>query len=161
MRGFDQEEVSAYLNKLADDVELISDENQHLKNRLQATEKKLQELQQMEEHLKNALLKAQRDSDVSLDEARRKAALILEEAQMKADAIIKNAEEKAEEVEQSTTELKKERNLLLARLKGLVGSHAGLIKDFTDNKKTTGSTNEDEQQNRNDINVNKIAEKLV
>ena len=94
MRGYDKEEVRAYLDKLADEFELLQKENETFKKQLDESSERLTEFRKIEKNLQNTLLKAQESSSRSLESTKKQASLIIKEAEIKASQILEKAREK-------------------------------------------------------------------
>ena len=79
LRGYDQIEVSAYLEKLADEFELLQKENETIKKQLEESTERLAEFRKIEKNLQSTLLKAQESSSRSLESTKKQANLIIKE----------------------------------------------------------------------------------
>ena len=75
LRGYDKEEVQAYLEKLSDEFEMIQKENDSLKKELENANEKLAEFRKIEKNLQNTLLKAQESSSKSIESTKKQAGL--------------------------------------------------------------------------------------
>ncbi len=93
MRGYDPEEVEAFLTMLADELELhIRDKNQ-MSDELIKLRTQLRDYQRVESTLRDTLVKAQNTVEDSRVNSRREAEIILHEAELQAENIIKDARE--------------------------------------------------------------------
>lgn len=117
MRGVDPDEVEAFLELVAEelteklsDVARLEQETRWLNQRLEAAEKREQELQE-------SLLHAQKISKEITDSARREAELLVREAQVTADDMVAQAVERANQVEAKILELRTLRRELQVKLK--------------------------------------------
>src|SRR3712207_979535 len=86
-RGYDIDEVDEFLDKIAEDYEVLYKENSSLKEKMGAMEENLKHYVRMEETIQNTLILAQNAAEQS-----KKA------AQKEADMIIKNANETAQKI---------------------------------------------------------------
>ena len=86
-RGYDIDEVDEFLDKIAEDYEVLYKENSSLKEKMGAMEENLNHSVRMEETIQNTLILAQNAAEQS-----KKA------AQKEADMIIKNANETAQKI---------------------------------------------------------------
>ena len=92
MRGFDKNEVSAFLLETADGYEQALRENERLRQELARVEGALAQSRELEGSLKNTLLSAQKVADDMRENAQREAALIVEKAQARAEDIQREIE---------------------------------------------------------------------
>jgi cell division initiation protein len=140
-RGYDKDEVTAYLNVLAGEWDRIQAEKADLEKRLETSEKEANKLKQVEESLFRTLKTAE-DTGASIieeanlaaeeimNEAHQNAGSILNEAQSKSKNLIESAEAKGKEIMEnlkadvsnlveSYETLLKQRDLIIKNLKGI------------------------------------------
>ena len=87
-RGFDPQEVDAFLEEMADEVEELSRENAHLKEQLNAFEEKSRGVEGREKTLQDALVTTQRIAEDFKENARREAELVLRDAQLRSQKLL-------------------------------------------------------------------------
>ena len=126
-RGFDKEEVLSFLSKLADDLEELQKENESLKKELETVNAKLSDFYKIEKNLQNALIKAQESSTKAIESAKKQTNLIMKEAELKAQQIVEKARLNANEIRNAITQLREERDLIVAKLKSMISSQAHLL----------------------------------
>jgi cell division initiation protein len=119
-RGFDRDEVRAYLHLVAEDVAEIQREQSKLEAEVASLRSLLEEHRQREAILKNTLLLAQRASDDIKESARKQRDTIVKEAEFQADRILERAQGRAHELEQGIIDLKAERSNLRADIRAVV-----------------------------------------
>ncbi|SMD44256.1 cell division initiation protein [Aquiflexum balticum DSM 16537] len=140
-RGYDKDEVTAYLNVLAGEWDRIQAEKSDLEKRLEISEKEANKLKQVEESLFRTLKTAE-DTGASIieeanfaaeeimNEAHQNAGSILNEAQSKSKNLIESAEAKGKEIMEnlkadvsnlveSYETLLKQRDLIIKNLKAI------------------------------------------
>lgn len=110
MRGYNTQDVDAFLAQVADQVEQMEAEKAEIEKKLYMLAEKVAEYRKDENNLKAALLNAQRLGENVIQEANQRAAQILREADIKAEAVIAQ-----------TTQRLEEEKLELARLQEEVG----------------------------------------
>ena len=93
-RGFDVEEVYAFLEIIREEMEDLLRENASLKENVQRLESQIKEHRDMETALRETLLTAQQMVEDYKTNARKEAELVVKEAELKADAVLKEAQEK-------------------------------------------------------------------
>ncbi|MCU0430915.1 MAG: DivIVA domain-containing protein [Cytophagaceae bacterium] len=94
-RGYEKEEVDAFLQSLSKEWERTLDENKELSKRLDHAEKELQRMRDMEATLYKTLKTAEETSSGMMEQAHRTAELHVREAQMNAEALLSEARSKA------------------------------------------------------------------
>ncbi|MDH5474342.1 MAG: DivIVA domain-containing protein [Cyclobacteriaceae bacterium] len=94
-RGLDKDEVQAYLTSLSQEWERIQDENKELRIKLEAAEKEVGKLREVESSLFKTLKTAEDTGVNMISQAEKTAQLHLKESQMNADAILNDAQNKA------------------------------------------------------------------
>lgn len=163
VRGYDKEEVEAFLEKLSDEFEQLQYENDCFKKEFDELNQRLKEYQKIEKNLQSTLLTATESSTKAVDSAKKQTQLMLKEAELKATQIVDKANSHAENVRLSVTKLREEKKLLVARLKVMIDSQAKLLAMNIENIKTkpvvTKKTIKIEDKEK--INVNDILEKLL
>jgi cell division initiation protein len=127
MRGYDMNEVAAFLDRIADEIEILQNENEELKKDLESANAKVTEFRRIEKNLQETLVKAQETSAKSLEAAKRQAALILKDAENKAHLYLDKAKINANEIRNAVDLLREEKDVLIAKLKGIVNSQINII----------------------------------
>lgn len=93
--GIDKDEVQAFLNSLSIAWEKNLEDMVGLRARLEASEKEVQKLREVESSLYKTLKAAEETSQKSIDQASQQASLIVQEARLKADTLSREAKWKA------------------------------------------------------------------
>jgi cell division initiation protein len=162
MRGYNVEEVQAFLNKISSDMEELINQNEALEQEVAALNNKVVEFQKIEKNLQDTLIKTQETSAQALESAKKQAALIVKEAEIKASQIIQNAENIANEMRNAVITLREEKDLIIARLKAIVSTQSNLlegkVKDAGEEPKKPKIQDEPEKL---DIDVDGIVDKLL
>lgn len=97
-RGYDKEEVNAYLLSLSKEWERLQDEAKEFRIKLEASEREVQKLREVESSLYKTLKTAEDTGANMIEQATRSAELHLKETQMKADTLMHEAKEKARNI---------------------------------------------------------------
>ena len=109
LRGYDKDEVSAFLQSLSQEWERTVDECKEMRIKLEATEKEVSKLREVESSLFKTLKTAEDTGANVIDQANKTAELILRENQLNADALLHEAKTKAkntiEEAEASSKQM--------------------------------------------------------
>jgi cell division initiation protein len=162
MRGYNVDEVQAFLDKISSEMEELLNENETLKQEIAALKHQIEEFQKIEKNLQDTLIKTQETSAEVVDSAKKHSALIIKEAEIKASQIIQNAEDISNEMQKAVLSLREEKDLIIARLKVIVGTQSNLlegkVKDAGEERKKTKVQSEAEKF---DIDVDGIVNKLL
>jgi cell division initiation protein len=126
LRGYDKDEVSAFLLSLSNEWERVIDENKEYKIKLEQTEKEVQKLREVENSLFKTLKTAEDTGANLIDQANKAAELHLKESHMNAEAILNEAKGKAKSIIEDA-ELK---------AKELIVEMQEAIKDLEENYRT-------------------------
>lgn len=136
MRGFDCDEVRAFLNTLADEYETVLVDNKQIRERVMEQDEKITEYQTMERTLRDTLMTAERVMAETRENANREGDLIVQEAQLKAKSILEECRLRTEELRREIMGLRKEKETYLARFRGLAEAQINFIdtheSDFED-----------------------------
>ena len=108
MRGYRSEDVDAFLQQVASDMEQLSAEKAETEQKLYILAQKIEEYRKDEDNLKTALLNAQRMGENVIKEAKQKAESILREAGIKAEDVARASEERKQENELELERIKSE-----------------------------------------------------
>jgi cell division initiation protein len=128
-RGFDVEEVYAFLEIIREEMEDLLRENATLKETIQRLENQVKEYRDMETTLRETLLTAQQMVEDYKTNARKEAELIVKEAELRADSMLKEAQEKVIKIHEDIVDLKGIRRHFKEELKRMIENHLKMI-DF-------------------------------
>lgn len=140
LRGYDPEEVNAFLDQVIARVELmVSDiekkdkEIKELKAKIAGIsdmQEKLGQYERMEDTLNRAILMAQKSSDQMKLSAHRESELMIEDAKSNASRIVNEALLRAEKIENESITLKRNINIYKRRLKDIVETQLDVIEEI-------------------------------
>lgn len=135
-RGFDVEEVLAFLEVIRDEMEDLLRENATLKESVSRIESQIKEYRNMESTLRETLMTAQQMVEEYKTNARKEAELLLREAELKSDSMFKEAQEKVIKIHEDIVDLKGIRRHFKEELKRLIESHMRML-DFDKEREET------------------------
>ncbi len=95
LRGYDKDEVNAFLLSLSQEWERMNDETKELRLKLETSEREVAKLREVETSLFKTLKTAEDTGANVVDQARKAAELHLREAQIRAEAMLNEAKDKA------------------------------------------------------------------
>ena len=161
-RGYDPEEVQAFLDKLSDEFDELQKENNSLREALETANANLTEFRRIEKNLQDTLLKAQESSSKAIDSVKKQTGLMVKEAEIKANQILEKARENANEIRDAVIRLREERDLLISKLKAMIESQAHLFEiKVKESGAETPAMKKPEQPKKVDINVDDIVNKIL
>lgn len=132
-RGYDRDEVNAFLLTLSQEWEKIVDENKELRIKLESAEREVSKLREVEGSLYKTLKTAEDTGANVIEQARQAAELHLRESQLRAEAMLNEAKTKAKDtIDESEM-----------RAKQIVADMEERLKTIVDNYKSMESYRED------------------
>ncbi|MBU0559403.1 MAG: DivIVA domain-containing protein [Bacteroidetes bacterium] len=162
VRGYDKDEVKAFLEAIADDYDRLLQANQSLSKEFENQTDEIREFKKLEKSLQNTLLNAQESSSKSLESAKKQNQLIIKEAEIKSAQMLEKAKEEADSLRDAVLKLREEKILIVARIKALIETQSGLLDmtsaqtDLPDEKFINKSP-----ESKSDVDVDDILEKLL
>jgi len=126
-RGFDDEEVYAFLELIREEMEDLLRENASLKENAIRLENQVKDYKDMETTLRETLVTAQQMVEEYKSNARKEAELLVKEAELRSDALVKDAQEKVIKIHEDIVDLKGIRRHFKEELKRLIEGHLKMI----------------------------------
>lgn len=126
-RGYEKDEVNAFLLTLSQEWERILDESKELRIKLESSEREVSKLREVENSLYKTLKTAEDTGANVIEQARQAAELHLKESQLKSEAMLNEAKTKAKDtIDESDMRAKQILAEMEDRLKGLVENYKKL-----------------------------------
>lgn len=123
-RGYDKDEVNAFLLSLSKELERMIDDHKELKIKHEASLSEVQKLRDVESSLYKTLKTAEDTGANVIEHANKSAELHLKETQMKAEAIMNDAKEKARAmIEKAETEANEVVDEMMVEMKTLESTY--------------------------------------
>jgi cell division initiation protein len=126
-RGFDPQEVDAFLEDVAEDYEAVLKENALLKEQLAALEARAKSFTDMEQTLRDTLLTAQRLTDELKTSAAHEAELLVREAELKSDKLLEEARAEEARIRTDLMSLKRARHQIAESIRATLESYQRLV----------------------------------
>lgn len=127
LRGYDKDEVGAFLLTLSQEWERMQDEAKELRIKLEGIEREVTKLREVESSLYKTLKTAEDTGANVIEQANKAAELHLKEVQLKAEALLNEAKTKAKNtIEQSESTSKQMVEEMEERLKSLVQNYKSI-----------------------------------
>jgi cell division initiation protein len=127
LRGYDQEEVQAFLRMVTDDYEALLTENESQRQRIHHLEESMQRLTAQETLLQETLLNAQSLSDRMREAASKECDVLIGEAEVRAEKILDASHRRAARLAENIREMRSVRGSLAESLRSAIDNHLGMI----------------------------------
>lgn len=161
-RGFDKEEVHAFLEKLSAEFETLFNENETIKKELEETKHQLEKFLESEKHVQRILTETEEKSNQSLEEAQNKAGEILRLAEEKSTELLLKSREEADRLKSAVINLREEKEILLTKLKTVINYQAHLLEmKVEDAGEELKEIKKPEHSSIVDVDINDIVQKLL
>jgi cell division initiation protein len=125
-RGFDPQEVDAFLEEMADEMEDLARENALLKEQLVAAEEKSRGVEGREKTIQETLVTTQKIAEEFKENARREAELVLREAHLRAEKAMQDVREEHAKLTAEIGSLKRLRRQLGEEIMSTLAAHKRL-----------------------------------
>ena len=130
LRGFDREEVEAFLGLVAVDLEALLKDLSSLREDNQRKAEEILEFRGRERALQETLVAAQRASEEIRESARKEAEITIADAELQAEKIVQAAHTRFLRIVDDINELKRQRIQFETNVRTLVESHVKLLDAF-------------------------------
>lgn len=125
--GLDSDDVDAFLQQVAEQVEELVRENTELKEQNRRMGADAEEMKQREADLRQTMLAAQKIVEEMKANAEKEARLLVSEAALKAEKIVAEAENNLLQLNNQIQELRREKMKFENSLKSLLDSHYKML----------------------------------
>ncbi|HBA87140.1 MAG TPA: cell division protein DivIVA [Geobacter sp.] len=125
--GLDPEDVDAFLQSVAGEMEELIRENNDLKERLNRNATAMAEMEARESQLRETMLAAQRITEEMKANAQKEAHLMISEAELKGERILADAEKKLIQLNNQIQELKRDKLQFESGFKGMLDTYYKLL----------------------------------
>jgi len=125
-RGYDPQEVDAFLEEVAEEVEELIRENTLLKEQLIQVEEKSKGAEGREKTLQETLVTTQKIAEEFKENARREAELVLREAHLRAEKFMQDAREEHAKLTAEVGGLRRLRRQLGEEIMSTISAHKRL-----------------------------------
>ncbi|MBI4589897.1 MAG: DivIVA domain-containing protein [Candidatus Rokubacteria bacterium] len=126
-RGFDRQEVDAFLADVAEDYEQLVKENALLKEQLTALEERSRGIEEREKLLQDTLVTTQRLAEEMKEGAKREANLLVREAELQGDKLLEEARAEEAKIKAEVLALKRTRRQLAEGLRVTLDMYQRLV----------------------------------
>lgn len=137
-RGYDPEEVEAFLSLVAVEFEALVKEVNSLREATQRKDEELAQHRDRERTLQETLVTAQKASEEIRDAARKEAEITIADAELQAEKIVQGAHARFLRIVDDINELKRQRVQFEAGVRMLIDSHGKLLEAFSEPARDEG-----------------------
>lgn len=131
LRGYDVDEVAAFLDMVSIEYENLVRENAQLEEKLSGMDNQLVKYRDIENTLRETLLSAQRAREDTISTAKKQSEVIIREAEVKASSIIEEGRNMLSRLRNSFSELKIHKDSYLTKIKALTKAQLETLEQFT------------------------------
>ena len=131
-RGYNEEAVDEFLDKVIKDYEQLYRENIEVKENLERLNSKLEHFQQMESTLHNTLIIAQETAEEVKLNAKKTTELMVKEAEIQAQRLVDEAANKVRRMAYEYEGLQKQDQVYRLRIRNLVQAQLDLLGEVTE-----------------------------
>ena len=125
--GLDPEDVDAFLQLVAGELENLIRENTELKEQARRVAADMEEMREKEVTLRETMLAAQRITEEMKANSQKEATLLISEAELKADTILADANRKLADLNSQVQDLRREKMQFETALKSLLDTHYKML----------------------------------
>lgn len=125
--GLDPNDVDAFLQMVAAEMESLIRENTELKEQSRKVALQLEELSQREVTLRETMLAAQKVTEEMKANAQKEANLIVSEAELKGERIVADAENRLLQLNNQIHEIRRQKLQFETNLKSLLEAHLKML----------------------------------
>lgn len=126
-RGYNEEDVDEFLDRVIKDYELLYRENIELKENMDRLNSKLEHFQHMENTLHNTLIIAQETAEEVKLNAKKTTELMMKEAEINAQKMADEASNKVRRMASEFQDLKKQVDVYRVRMRTLVQAQLEIL----------------------------------
>ncbi len=129
-RGYDRQEVDAFLRTLADELEEKDRTLAKLHQRVAQMEAELKEFRGLETSLQEVLMAAQKTAEDTRNNSLKEAELLLREAQLKAEELIHKTQDGLTDIKRELVELYQVKTNYLMQFRSILDTHKIMLEEL-------------------------------
>jgi len=127
LRGYDTEEVNAFLEMVADEMANLQKNFEEMRLKNVRLETQLADFRELEDKWKATMINAQESAERALEHSRREADILRREAEIKAEEIMDDARQRTAQYREEIEMLRQEKRAFIRRLRHLLQSQMEII----------------------------------
>jgi len=149
-RGYNEEEVDDFLDKIVKDYEELINENVRLNEEIERMQEKLKEFSEIEETLRSALLNAQKSAEEMKGRVESEAKIIIEKAELEAKSLKQQVLQNEDLVKNEINNLRRYKFTFKEKFKSMLNLYLKMIEN-----------EEFEEEGNYEIKENKVSEEKI
>lgn len=126
-RGYNEEEVDDFLDKIVKDYEELINENLRLNEEIEKMQEKLKEFSEIEETLRSALLNAQKSAEEMRGRVESEAKIIIEKAEMEAKSLKQKVFQREDLVKNEIDNLRRYKFIFKEKFKSMLNLYLKMV----------------------------------
>ncbi len=126
-RGFDIQEVDDFLNRLADEFEMLLGAHKRLSADVNRLTQENKEFREREETFKKALVNSQKVMEQMKENARKSAELIISNAELKAEKILNRVHNRLAQLQEDIAGLRRQRIQIETEIHSILEAHTKIL----------------------------------
>lgn len=126
-RGYDEDEVNEFLDRIVKDYEVLIKENMNMKQKVQELTDKLEHYSKIEETLHNAIIVAQQTAQEVKETAAGEAELIRKEAERESRRSIEESQARARKLQRDIEDMVKQALVFRSRFRSLLEAQLEIV----------------------------------
>ena len=128
-RGYNEEEVDDFLDKIVKDYEELINENVRLNEEIERMQEKLKEFSEIEETLRSALLNAQKSAEEMKGRVESEAKIIIEKAELEAKSLKQQVFQREDLVKNEIDNLRRYKFTFKEKFKSMLNLYLKMIEN--------------------------------
>lgn len=128
-RGYNEEEVDDFLDKIVKDYEELITENVRLNEEIEKMQEKLKEFSEIEETLRSALLNAQKSAEEMKGRVESEAKIIIEKAELEAKSLKQEVFQREDLVKNEIDNLRRYKFIFKEKFKSMLNLYLKMVED--------------------------------
>lgn len=128
-RGYNEEEVDEFLDKIVKDYEELIKENERLKDEVERLKENLKKFSELEETLKSAALNAHKTAEEIKEKVENERKTIIEKAKVEAELIKQQALQKEDEIRNEIDSLKRYKFMFKEKIKSMLNLYLKMLEN--------------------------------
>jgi len=128
-RGYNEEEVDDFLDKIVKDYEELINENVRLNEEIEKIQEKLKEFSEIEETLRSALVNTQKSAEEMRGRVEKEAKIIIEKAEMEAKALKQQVFQKEDLLKNEIDNLRRYKFTFKEKFKSMLNLYLKMIEN--------------------------------
>jgi cell division initiation protein len=126
-RGYNEEEVDDFLDKIVKDYEELINENVRINEEIEKMKERLKEFSELEASLRGALLNAQKSAEEMKGRVENEAKVMVEKAEIEAEVIKQKASKKEDEVKNEINNLRRYKFMFIEKFKSMLNLYLKML----------------------------------